>query len=289
MKPMLAATIPSVEVLSGYPYLASTKIDGIRAFVHPQYGPVTRRGRPIANEYIRAWMEQLPPGTDGELVVGSPNAVDTFKTTFKGVQSIKGEPDFTYYAFDSGEDAQTPFNIRHAKLYDLLSKVGEHLKVLRHERISDLQELRLYELLALDQGFEGVMLRDPFSPYKYGRSTFSEGYLLKLKTYMDIDAVVVGFEELKENTNEQERSPFDMAERSKAKAGLVPTGTLGALIVSSPAFPGAFKVGTGFDDTERDRIWAMRSYYLGRWAVIKYTPCGTDARPRHPVFKDWRS
>ena len=31
----------------------------------------------------------------------------------------------------------------------------------------------------VDSGYEGLVIRDPNAPYKYGRSTVKEGYLLK--------------------------------------------------------------------------------------------------------------
>ena len=42
----------------------------------------------------------------------------------------------------------------------------------------------------------------PNAPYKQGRSTVREGYLLKVKTFLDDEATVVRFEERMHNGNE---------------------------------------------------------------------------------------
>ena len=53
------------------------------------------------------------------------------------------------------------------------------------------EELIDYEQGAVEDGYEGVMLRDPSAPYKYGRSTVRKGYLLKLKRFEDSEAEVI--------------------------------------------------------------------------------------------------
>ena len=64
------------------------------------------------------------------------------------------------------------------------------------------EELAAYESKITDLGYEGLIIRDPFAPYKFGRSTVREGFLLKVKRFVDSEAVVIGIEEEMYNGNE---------------------------------------------------------------------------------------
>jgi DNA ligase-1 len=161
--------------------------------------------------------------------------------------------------------------------------------VVVHEQveINNLEELTTYEELYLDRGYEGVILRDPNAPYKNGRSTVNEGYLLKMKRFVDAEFEVIGYEERMHNGNEATTNELGRTKRSSHKAGKVGLGDLGALVLRGDGF--TFSVGTGFDDVTRKHLWEIRDVDLvGRLAKIKYFPIGMKEAPRHPVFLGWR-
>ena len=157
-----------------------------------------------------------------------------------------------------------------------------------HEQrpVHNLEELLVYEEAMLDLGYEGLILRDPHAPYKMGRSTAKEGYLLKLKRFADAEAVVIGFEERMHNGNEATVSELGRTKRSSHAAGKTGRGDLGALVCRFEGIE--FNVGTGFSDDERQRIWNDQAGHLGRIAKFKYFPVGVKTAPRHPVFLGWR-
>ena len=68
--------------------------------------------------------------------------------------------------------------------------------------LRDMTDLLAYEKEALSQGFEGIMLNDPFATYKFGRSTVKEGIILKVKRFKHEEARIVGFTEQMENLSE---------------------------------------------------------------------------------------
>lgn len=138
----------------------------------------------------------------------------------------------------------------------------------------------------LNEGYEGVMGRSMDGTYKYGRSTMKEGILWKLKRFADHEYEVVGFEERMHNANEATINELGYTERSSHKAGMVPMGTLGALILKHSA--GDFRCGTGFTDEQRAHIWANRDALMGRMAKIKHFEIGVKDLPRFPVFLDFR-
>ena len=146
--------------------------------------------------------------------------------------SEDGEPDFYYVVYDmwnKGDD----YNERFAKLNDWFYENGSnYLKLITNDVVFTPRCAEGYLEQHINNGYEGVMLRCPRSPYKQGRSTFKEGYLLKLKKFLDDEAVVIGFEERLHNTNEKESDERVYAKRSSKKEGMVRANTLGSLIVA---------------------------------------------------------
>lgn len=76
------------------------------------------------------------------------------------------------------------------------------------------------------------------------------------------------------------------AERSSAKDGLVPTNTLGSLVLKYNDT--TFSCGTGFDDKLRKEIWDNKELYLGKLASIRYMSVGSKDLPRVPSFQGFR-
>ena len=275
MKPMLAATVQNVNTLR-YPLLASPKLDGVRAFV--ENGVVLSRSRkPIPNLHVQEKFKALE-GYDGELIVGDPTAKDCYRATMSGVMSVQGEPPVHFMVFDHVWFKGNFFEYR-------LAHVKDEYR-LPHKVVEIPEDLLSYEELILSTGYEGVILRSPTAPYKFGRSTLNEQGMLKLKRFLDDEGVVVGFDELMHNGNPATTNALGHAEHSSHKAGLEGRNTLGALRVEWRGME--FGIGTGFDDAERQKIWEQRSAHLGLAVKFKYLPIGVKDKPRHPVFLGWR-
>lgn len=286
MRPMLAATVNHLEELR-FPLIASPKLDGIRALVLDQTLR-SRKLRPIDNPRIRQRYE-LPEleGMDGELILGKPTHPEVFLRTTSAVRNQSGNHAVTFYIFDNPIYKGT-FEERYDKLTQEVPKLGLlGVKVLQHYYVQDVDAVLRLEKLWLEEGYEGVMLRHPGGPYKFGRSTLSEHYLLKLKRYDTDSAVVIGFEEEMENQNEATRSATGRIKRSKRAEGLVGKGTLGALIAraTSGQFEGKEFNVTGFTHELKAEIWKNRDKYLGKPFKFDHFPIGAKDRPRHPTFK----
>jgi hypothetical protein len=101
------------------------------------------------------------------------------------------------------------------------------------------------------------MLRDPNGPYKFGRSTRKEGYLLKLKRFCDSEAEVIGVVELMHNGNEAKTNALGRTERSTRKAGKTGMGVLGALACAGCARPAlSLKLGPALPLKSVPRCWS---------------------------------
>lgn len=274
-KPMLAS--PAEDHLIQWPVLASPKLDGVRAIVRD--GVVLSRAlKPIPNKWVQQRFSHLEH-FDGELIVGASNHPDVLRTTTSGVMRVEGEPDVSFHVFDHVENHARLYTVR----YDLLEEDTEiNVFVVPQHELMNTFELNAFEHEVLAEGYEGVMLRRPDAPYKFGRSTAREGYLLKVKRFHDDEFEIVGFEEEMFNANEATTSELGRTKRSSHKANKIPKGRLGALVLKYGDT--TFNCGTGFNDAERERIWAERDSYLGKLAKIKYFAHGIKDVPKLPSF-----
>lgn len=286
-RPLLSAKAETEEDLEKlrYPLLVSPKIDGIRCVIHPELGPVTRSLKPIPNEYTRRLLtNSMLPGADGELVVGDHVGENAFNMTTRGIMSHGGEPDFTFLIFDNYL-LQDPFTERLRSIETFC--IPNYMKRVTHFKVNTAQELLAYEEVFIKDGYEGIMIRDPNGKYKFNRSTFKEQILIKFKRTEEDEARIIGFEEKMHNANEAQKNALGYTERSDHQSGWVPAGTLGALIVENPKW-GTFKIGSGFDDAFRSRIWASRDRYKGKLVTFKFQRVGIQEKPRFPIFKGFR-
>lgn len=294
-KPMLAGKAPEMDVLIHphkftWPRLVSPKLDGIRAVIID--GQVLSRNLipfpcPTVQEFFgRADFN----GFDGELIVGSPTAPDACRNSMKVTRhealSREDADQLVLHVFDDFTRDASPFESRFMGLSKRIRKASKHLKIVPHERVINHHGLDVYEDLWLGEGYEGLMMRDPHAPYKFGRSTTKEAGLLKVKRFEDNEAVVIGYKELQHNEN-TERTGGLAQRRSSKKAGKVGGGTLGALCVRRGDGV-EFDVGTGFDEAERAALWAIRDTLLGKHLKYRFFAGGSKSRPRFPTYLGFR-
>lgn len=276
-----------------FPYMVTPKYDGHRCLIKDGVA-LTSALKPFPNRYIQGYFSGGNwDGLDGELIVGSPTHEDVFRTTSSGVRKATGEPDFTFYVFDSHQmDAHAVERWRSlAEAHNRGVFEGTRVALAPMHHIHSSDELLDLEASYLQMGYEGLMLRSPLSPYKHGRATVKENYLLKLKRFVDAEAEIIGFTEQMENTNEKTTNNLGRSQRSSAKAGKVGKRTMGTLLVRglNGEFKGVeFEIGTGFTDELRQNIWDNAASYDGKVVTYKYQSVGGYDKPRIPVFKGFR-
>lgn len=285
IKPLLSCEVPLDKVK--FPIYISTKFDGIRALVIDSV-VYSRSLKPIRNKHVQKLFGKPEyNGFDGELIVGDIYAKDVFQKTTSGVMSEDGEPDVTYYVFDIFTNNTETYKER---LYTLNDKLvlDQFPNVVATQQLYIKTKEELTELLSKEKvkGGEGLIGRNPNGVYKYGRSTPKEQLSIKFKFFEQDEFEVVGFTERMHNTNEQKRDELGYAERSIAKDGLVPTNTLGSLVLKYNDT--TFSCGTGFDDKLRKEIWENKESYLGMLASIRYMSVGSKDLPRVPSFQGFR-
>ena len=281
---MLAAATDGANLK--YPLLVSPKLDGVRCIIVDGCA-MSRSLKPIPNRYVQhLFGRSILNGLDGELVIGPINAPDVYRRTVSGVMSVEGGPPVSFMVFDDYL-ARGDFNHRIVATEKRAKKLG--LESLQHLIVESEVELMEFERTCLTDGFEGVMIRSLTGPYKPGRSTLNEGWLLKLKRFVDSEAKIVGFTQFMHNTNEATRNELGQLERSSKKAGKVALELLGALVVQDIKTGVEFEIGTGFNAAQRQAFWESRVRLAGKLVKYKYQPVGIKDKPRFPVFLGFRS
>ncbi len=316
-KPMLAvaAKLDQIDWSKGG-VLQGPKLDGIRC-LKINGKALSKNFKPIPNLYIRGWIEEYcSDGFDGELLCLNPTAPFSEVSSMVMSKKHKEEETFVYGVFDwvPGDRLTLPFATRLANVETWFEKmrkdrpeITRHMRPVPHDLAATREELNANHLAWVENGYEGSMIRDPKGPYKCGRSTVNEGWLLKIKDWMDEEAEVIGVEEMMENTNEKKRNELGKMVRGTAKEGMVPKGTMGKLHCRCLTDDTLFHVGGGPGLTAklRQEIWdsvsfdhdlgAMQLDVIG--GIIKFkhqaTP-GAEARdegvaPRFPQMLGFRN
>lgn len=284
------------------PKYASPKLDGVRCLITDK-GPVTRSLKPIRNKALHEMLSALPVGCDGELIAGEMAGEGVFKRTTSIVSAFDADPSsIHFHVFDTFSVIdRCGSGIPYSERLDFINKLhrvsdSELWSVLPQTFVESPTQLHAIEAYNVAHKFEGTMLRCPNSPYKFGRSTRNEGYLLKVKRFHDAEAPVVGVVEQFTNTNERKVNALGLTERSTSKAGKVGADTLGALVCRWTP-PGwsievEFEIGTGFTCADRAALWLIwRTHgnldHLGP-VKFKYQELTADGKPRFAVWLGFR-
>lgn len=281
-KPLLAVACEDVTKLN-YPMLLSEKLDGIRMSVHNGIC-MSRSMKPIPSAAVQAKFGRCEyEGYDGEIIYGDKNAKDVFNKSTRACMTheFPEELDINelkFYVFDQIND-----DVYSGRWWYIRPDEQNQVIKLRNFTVNSPEEVQELEAGFLAMGAEGVMLRSPEGRYKQGRSTLKEGILLKVKQFVDEEATIIDFEEKMHNANEATVGELGQTKRSSHQENMIPCNTLGALVVHSEKW-GSFKIGTGFNDEQRQEIWDNKDKYDGQLVKFKYFAVGIVDKPRFPVY-----
>ena len=287
-RPMLAARLsPSDIPRLKFPLLASPKIDGVRATVHDAT-VYSRSGKPIPSRHVQHLFGHPDLNNfDGELVYGNPQAKDCYNKTVSAVMSHNANIDPTllkFIIFD--KQARGAYTERSPHALNGLKNVHPNITLLQQTPVNSTAELSRVCADHLYLGYEGTMLRSPSAPYKFGRSTLREQALVKVKTFLDSEAVVLACHELYHNANEPFLDELGYTKHTTHEHNQVPMNMLGSLTVRDIHSGVEFDIGSGFTRDQRIAFWnaSLNSTII----KYKYFPHGVKDKPRHPIFLGFR-
>lgn len=252
-----AAPVPALLLANVYSgqidpalYLVSEKYDGVRAVWDGQTLRF-RSGRSVA---APAWFTARLPAQplDGELWLGR-GRFEQLSGIVRKEQPVDDEWRLVHYMVFELPEGKGSFAQRAQRIQALVAQAGwPMLQAVEQSPVSDRASLQRRLKQTVAQGGEGLMLHRADAPYSTGRSDV----LLKLKPYLDTEAVVVA------------HLP------GKGKY----SGQMGALRLQMPDGR-RFNLGTGFSDAQRREPPA-----LGSSVTYRYRDLTSTGLPRFASF-----
>lgn len=292
-KPLLASPVDLATLR--YPVWVSGKLDGIRAVVIDGV-LMSRNLKPIRNRHVQTLFGKPEyNGFDGELILGDPLAKGCFQQTQSAVGSFDGEPSIKFHVFDYiGENyAYARYRDRYHRMNNVLQSIADWDKnfvPVCSDVVQDQETLEWVEQSYVEDGWEGVMLRDPDGYYKMGRSTTKEGILLKMKRFADGEAEILEVIQARTNQNEITQNELGENTRSSHKANVFLKEEVGGFRVRDLVSGVDFQVGSGLTAEQRQTWWCehIRPTLLGKIVKYKSQLVGVKDKPRFPVFLGFR-
>lgn len=281
-----------------YPVIMQPKIDGVRAC--NQEGVLLPRSlKTFPNEFtMEYYSDWALDGFDGEMSADSNCHPRLCTITSSALSTIAGKPFLEWWLFDDMSVASWPYEDRYSHLLDRVIKLREigkwanHLQVMPMANVETPERLAKLHQMWCDAGFEGSIVRSPKLPYKFGRSTVNEGGLLRIKDFVEEEAIVVRVVEGELNTNEATIDERGYTARSSHKAGMVPNGMVGSLecrLLKPIKYLGKILLEAGQEITvapgnmTHDQRRKMR-YWENKRIKFKFFPKGLKDKLRFATF-----
>lgn len=306
-KPMLAPNDKVNLDEITYPLLASFKLDGIRSeFMNGDM--LSRSLKQIQNKQLRQKMQPLIEHAEknGLILDGE---IYSHKLTFQAITRYVMTQDFTdkksikkhgeiltvpehlkFYMFDcvANNDFDIPFHARAVTCNNFQKEYPDLVSAVNQITVHSKEEVEEYFEIALKEGYEGLILKDPNGRYKCGRGTIKEGLIYKVKPFVTFDAEVIGVIQATEVDPNAEKKINELGRSVTSKK-------IGdrLLIAKAAAFEVEYegkvlKVVLAMTDEEKEAVWAKRSTYIGKIIEYKGMLIGSKDVPRHPTMLRFR-
>lgn len=306
-KPMLATDWYEDKVK--FPCIVQVKIDGVHS-VNQDGLMLSRRLRAHDNKFTDSkFARSFLHGICGELTLGSdPTLPDLCNLTSGSLRTIEGEPDIHWWVFDyCTEDT---YKLGYSKrmqifqdsvLYGIPKEFNLHL--IESKIVYTMEELLAFEEKALQDGYEGIMIRDPFAPYKFGRCGKTFMGVWRVKRFIDAEFRIEEIIEGRTNQNKAEVNALGLTERSTHKENMLPNAMVGTLrgkllkdVLDPTTKEVILKEGLTVDvspgkmtEEERKKVFQNQSLFLGKIGKFKLFPKGTKDKPRFGQFQCLRN
>lgn len=291
------------------PVYGSYKLDGIRALDVPdpatslQY-MASRSLKPIKSSYAQGLALPEYNLFDGELLSKPkelPEGQTIYSSTFSDVMTHGCTEPIDWWIFDWADPWLSEDHKGKIKYVDRLNIVKETLAkhphpdihVLEQRILETPEDIAAMEKEALDLQFEGLIIRRMDAPYHCNRSSFKQGYLMKIVRVLQSDAVIEDITEMMHNDNEAKIDARGFTTRSSHQDNKTGLGMLGAFMARDAH--GLFEgnvwkcgMGPGVDHAFREDIFKNWPRDKGRMFKYTYKPYGTKYLPRQPKWIGWR-
>jgi DNA ligase-1 len=219
IRPMLAERISNAEEalkkMGGKPCYAEYKIDGERIQIHKNGKKIelfTRNLENVTNNFSDIVNEFEKIDTKDLIVEGEIVSIDLKTGKYLPFQSlmhrrrkykiddaIKNYPVilnfFDILFYDDHDKTELPFSKRRKILEEIFRVKNDKIKLINQTIVTEIKEIDQFMLKAIENGCEGLMIKNPESPYRAGAREWA---WIKLKKeysneFLDtLDLVIVG-------------------------------------------------------------------------------------------------
>ena len=236
--PMLANKWEDREKYILEPFYVQPKLDGVRLVVSKS-GCFSRTGKPVLG------VEHLARGLkDGEYLDGECYAPNK---TFEEITSIfKMNPqNLEFHIFDYFDINKPNLTFEERK-----KRINVDTFLVKNK-----SEVKGYHDLFVNQGYEGIMIRDPCSIYEVGKRS---NYLLKYKSFQTEEYPIV---DVKEGTGREKGAAIWVCKVGDHTFSVRPEGTL----------------------ESRKQLFSDKHKYIGKDLTVKFQNLTALGIPRFPV------
>lgn len=316
MKPMLAEDWNEQKVIEyfnkGGSLIAQPKVDGVRGL--NMLGSLTGRSlKAHKNKYTtKFYSHSSLIGLDGELAAAWECDPDLCRKTSSALSTIEGEPYTLWWLFDyvtpqtrllGYKDRYEALTERIRELYHINNQVWQHLRIVPSVLCHNIEELLACDAKWLDMGFEGTCIRDPNGLHKQGRSTVREMGLLRIKRFIQSEALITGITEGETNLNDAQINELGKTFRTSHKDGKIPNGMVGSMQakqigdVYDPSRPGVkiledgqdITISTGSLTEEECKFYFENpGQIISRISKYNFFPKGMKDKPRFPNHQSFK-
>lgn len=194
--PMLAKDFNEHQDKVKYPCVVQPKLDGIRCmayWVGDELVLMSRAGKPLDVPHVQAELAaKLPRDVvlDGEFYIHGKN----FQEITRLVKKVRPESiELEYHVYDGFRAGQedTSFHNRQSMLSLVFVSKYENVVWVENRHATSLAEVSTIHSQMVADGYEGAIIRNYAGAYKLKHRSTD---LLKLKSFMDAEYKVVGYE-----------------------------------------------------------------------------------------------
>ena len=306
-KPLLARDVNEAKLK--FPCYVLPKIDGAFAFIQ-ESKLLARSLKPHENLFVtQQYSNPLFEGLRGELIFGTnPREPDLCRNTSSALRRIQGEPETSLWCFDyvTPDTVNLTYHERRilleSKVIHLRSQGFTNIQFIASKVVNNLQEYEEAKNHFMSLGYEGIVVRNPDSKHKEGRSSEVKADLWRWKPYATAEIKVTKLGEELKNNNEAKTNELGRTERSTHKDNLEGKNTLGyivgTLLEPLKDFAGVVVAEAGTEVTiatgsltekECKYYWDNPDELMNMIAEFEYMSYGLKDKPRFSQFKRIRS
>lgn len=267
-----------------FPILGLPKIDGVRG-LHITGSMTGRSLKAHGNLHAtEKYSNPLCEGLDGEFTFGDIRSESLCRDTTSVMSRIQGTPDVQWNVFDCvlPEVLDKPYIERYGVAKCIVEDIPvSGIQMVPYTVLNSIEEVEAMYEKCLNEGYEGLILRDPQGTHKSGRATTKVGAYLRMKPQSDKEALVLRLVEALENQNEAVVNALGRTERSSHKENKVGKGMVGMLVCKDLETGIEIDVGAGkLTHEERTHYWNNPDEMVGHYIKYRSMDAGVKDKPR---------